>query len=188
MIISVGSIFCIIMCVLLWSIILGKGCWWIKAAMIPTCIWFSIAISVSMPSMLGWPSESELPYKYELFSAKVVNPSLTNGSDGVIFLWVGDVDPCDGYGVFELYRYDKYEPRCYKIPYTKEMHKKIQDAMKLLRQGRRVMGSNGKGKGKGKGKNGNGRQGKNGGLGEEGDLSVGPKFYVLPPIDRPEKR
>ncbi len=193
MIISAGSIFCIIMCILLWFIIAGKGYWWIKTVMVPVCIWFSIAISVSMPSMLGWPSQSELPYKYELFSAKVVNPSLTNGSDGCIFLWIGDIDPLDGYSIFELYRYDKYYPRGHKIPYTKEMHKKIQKAQKLLKQGRRVMGTNpngaGKSKGQGKkgkikGKKGNGQ----GGLGEEGDPSVGPKFYIMPPVDMPEKK
>ena len=201
MITSVGTIFCILMCILLWSIIAGRGYWWIKAIMVPACIWFSIAINVSLPSMLGWPSEAELPYKYELFSAKVVNPSLTNASDGCIFLWVADVDPLDGYGVFELYRYDKSEPRCYKIPYSKEMHKKIQQAQKLLRQGRRVMGENpngegkskgkkGKGKSKGKGEGeGDGQQGQGeGGLGEEGDKNAGPKYYVMPPVDAPEKR
>jgi hypothetical protein len=172
--------------------------------MVPACIWFSIAINVSLPSMLGWPSEAELPYKYELFSAKVVNPSLTNASDGCIFLWVADVDPVDGYGVFELYYYDKGEPRGYKIPYSKEMHKKIQEAQKLLRQGRRVMGSNPNGAGKSKGKGGkkgngkgdgdgkgegDGKQGKGeGGQGEEGDPNVGPKFYIMPPVDAPEKK
>lgn len=197
MIVSTGTIFCLLMSVLLWNIIAGKGYWWFKAMLVPLCIWFSIAISVSMPTLLGWPTDEELPFKYEVFSLKIDNPDLKNGGAGSIFVWAGDRDPVSDRGIFDLYRNDLTEPRGYRLPYSKELHKQAQKAQALLRKGKRVFGMNPKGKGesknkgeggKGKGKgNGDPKKGTLNGLGEEGDRSVGPKFYVMPPVELPEK-
>lgn len=193
MVLSATVLFCLLVALLLWVIIGGKGPWWIKAFLIVPTVWFSVVVGNSLPTMLGWPSPAELPEKYELIWVNVKTPNLKTGAEGRILLWVKNMAPTQEEYRWSLYKADKTQPRVHIIPYSKAMHKRANQAKGLLKQGKRVMGSNGKGgKGKGKGKAGvRGRpgQGKSGttGGGEESDDSVGPKFYIMPPVKLPSK-
>ena len=195
-------LYLLLACLLLWVLIGGKGPWYIKCLFIPLCVWFCVAVAVSLPSMLGWPSKEPLPEKYEVFWAIVENPDLTSGSAGRILVWANDRSEEDvEYGILELYRPNARQPRVHELPYSKQMHEQAQKARELIKKGQRVLGENkggvkgdgkgsGKGKGNGKGKgregSGTGQNGTTGG-GEENDDSVGPKFYVMPEIELPAK-
>lgn len=190
MVLSATIFFCLLVALLLWVIIGGKGHWLLKALLIVPTIWFSVAVGNSLPTMLGWPTSDELPEKYELIGAKIEHPNLKTGRPGRILLWVQDMEPSEDKYRWSLYKPDINDSRLHVIPYSKKMHKRVEGAIKLLRQGKRVMGENRKGKGgAGKGTR-KGKQGKGGKLGggDEGDDSVGPKFYVMPPVQLPQKR
>jgi hypothetical protein len=191
MAIGIGILFCILSCLLLWVIIGGRGHWLVKLALILPTVWFSLAISNTLPTMLGWPSEDEIPAKFEVFWIKVTNPSLTKGAEGSILVWLEDLgkqgDEYDS--IWSLYRPGNDEPRVHRLPYSEQLHKQANQALDLIKKGKRVAGERGNlkgdgdgkgGKGKGKGRKGNGRRGP-GGNGESDD-SVGPKFYVMPPV------
>ncbi len=192
MILSAGILFCLLAVMLLWVIIGGRGHWLVKCLLIIPSVWFSIAVSYSLPTMLGWPSESELPEEYEVHWIEIQNPNLKTGHPGRILVWAKDLHPSEDKYNWSLFKPDIESPRVHVIPYSKAMHKRANDAKKLIRQGKRVKGTNKKGKGRGKhGKGrgrgkGNGKGGSTGG-GEDNDDSVGPKFYIMPPIKLPEK-
>ena len=169
MVLSAGILFCLLAALLLWVIIGGKGHWLVKLLLIVPTIWFSLAVSYSLPTMLGWPSEAELPAKYEVIGVKVENPNLKTGYPGRILVWAIDMDPKNTKYRWSLYKPDKESPRVHEIPYSKRMHKMAQRAQMLLRKGKRVMGSNGKGaRGKGKKGRGQGRKGRGGTTGTRG--------------------
>lgn len=189
MILSATVFFCLLAILLLWVIIGGKGHWLVKLSLIIPTVAFSLVIGYSLPTMLGWPSKDELPKKYELLAARVENPNLKTGYPGRILIWAVDMEPSADKYKWSLYSPDRESPRVYEIPYSKKMHKRVQAAQKMLKKGRRVMGTNGK-KGKSKGKTGHAaRHDKKGNIGggEEGDDSVGPKFYIMPPVKLPQK-
>ncbi len=189
--------YCIVMASLGWSIIGGKGHWLMKLLFVPAVIWFSIAIGVSTSSMLGWPAKfADMPDKFELRWVMVKNPDKKSGYEGNIFLWVTDNNPSDDYGMFDLYRPDKLQPRGFVLPYDPELHKEVGKALQKLRKGQRLMGDKSdlkallEGKGEGKGKKGRGKgDGKDGGFkGDDGSPDDGGGlFYKLPPGKLPEK-
>ncbi len=185
--------FCILMAVLLWSIIGGKGHWAIKSLTIPFCVWYSVAIGVTIVSVSGWPSNSEVPEKFEVHYVLVQPPSKQTDSEGNIYLWVIDLNNKDEFSLFNLYNSVDGEPRVHRIDYSKKLHQQLNAVLSGLKKGQRIMGERGKGigklgkggKGKGKGVNGQGKDGELGGDtggGDEGDPSIEMKFYRLPPV------
>ncbi len=196
MITIITIFFCILISVLLWSIIGGRGHWSIKTLIIPLCVWYSIAIGVTIVSVFGWPADSQVPEKFEVHYILVQPPSKQTGSDGNIYLWLIDLENKDEFSLFNLYNSIEGEPRAYRVEYSKKLHQRLNEVLEGLRKGERFMGERGKGigkagqgkgkgKGKGNGKSGDGKGGKTGGNtggGEENDPDVGMKFYKLPPI------
>ena len=184
--------FLVLMSILLWSIIGGRGHWTIKGLIIPFCAWYSIAIGVTIVSVFGWPADSQVPEKFEVHYILVQPPSKQTGSDGNIYLWLIDFENKDEFSLFNLYNSIEGEPRAFRVEYSKRLHQKLNGVLEGLRKGQRFMGErgkgigalgngDGKGKGKGQGK-GKGTKGGDVGGGDEGDDSVGMKFYRLPPV------
>ncbi len=188
--------FLVLMSILLWSIIGGRGHWSFKTLIIPFCAWYSIAIGVTIVSIFGWPADSQVPEKFEVHYVLVQPPSKQKGSEGNIYLWLIDSQNKSEFSLFNLYNSIEGEPRAYRIDYNKQLHQQLNEVLQGLRKGQRFMGERGKGigkqgkgvgdgKGKGKGKQGSDKSGKNGGNtsgGDEGDDSIGMKFYQLPPV------
>lgn len=190
--------FLVLMSILLWSVIGGRGHWAIKSLTIPFCIWYSIAIGVTIVSVFGWPANSQVPKKFEVHYVLVQPPNKQTSSDGNIYLWLIDLENKHENSFFNLYNSIEGEPRAYKVEYSKKLHQRLNAVLEGLRKGQRFMGERGKGmgllndgkgkaKGKDNGKGGNslfadGDVGDVGG-GDEGDDSVGMKFYRLPPVD-----
>ena len=81
------------------------------------------------------------------------------------------------------------EPRVYRLPYTREAHEKIQQAMQSLAKGKKVGGSQGKGEGNQENMGQYGKDGDKKAKGKGGSLSQEQEFmlYELPPIKLPEK-
>lgn len=193
--------FLILMSILLWSIIGGRGHWSIKSFIIPFCTWYSIAIGVTIVSVFGWPADAQVPEKFEVHYILVQPPSKQTGSDGNIYLWLIDLENKHEFSLFNLYNSIEGEPRAFRVVYSKKLHQRLNAVLEGLRKGQRFIGERGKdmgllgygkdkGKGKGKGNDKDGTalfDGGNVSGGEEGDDSVSIKFYRLPPVEMIQK-
>lgn len=195
----------------LWLLIFAKGWWVLKIFFITLCLYFSIAMWVSLSQLSGWPSNSELPDKFLINGIAVQEPSRTDPTDkGNIYIWATELDQDNRAKKTEISSWllpfvskkRPSEPRAYRLPYTEEMKKQLAEASKMMKAGKPVVGERkklmgekgdgqgkgkqGKGKGKGQGKGqGEGKQGKSGG--SMSQRQEGFDFYELPPPKFPEK-
>ena len=183
--IPIVVLYCVLTSLCLWFIIGGKGHWLIKTLTVPMFIGFSICVGITMNTMLGWPTEEELPQEYEVFWIKVDTPNIKTGYKGLITIWCKDLEG-NSRKSYSVYTPKDDDTRIHKLPYSKQLHKRANEAIKMLKKGIRVKGSGGGGKGKGAKGKGKGK-GKSGKGGDDNDDSVGPKFYVLPPRGLPNK-
>lgn len=201
--------FLVLFAIVLWFIILGKGKWWLKAAIVPVVLYFSIVIWFSLSEISGWASPSVLPDTFILHWSIIKEPSKKNVHDkGDIFLWATEVDEDHNLKVSEVNpvlqpftpKKNAAEPRSYRLPYTRELHENLSKAMKSVAKGGTVVGKGrsksfgneskeGKDGGDGKGKGGSERKGQGNKNGSGGSLSQDQEFmfYELPPPKLPEK-
>ena len=193
---SIPFAFFILSSLLLWLVIGAKGHWLIKASVISFVLYFCVSIDFSLENLLGWPSGQPLPDKFQVHWVEIREPDKKTKEQGAIYVWATNSSEFykkDGLNdwrklFMSFQSYDPGEPRAYRLSYSKEDHKKAQQAIELIKGGSKVVGGNRKGKGKGKGKGGKGDgdgKKKNGG----GSLSRngGVYFEKLPPSRLPDK-
>lgn len=77
----------------------------------------------------GWPSTDPLPERFVLLAAVIEEPSAK--TNGALYIWVNAVS-----GGKPAAR-----PRAYRLPYAKDLHALLDEAMKKARQGISQMGS-----------------------------------------------
>ncbi|MBL0720346.1 hypothetical protein JI742_10655 [Piscinibacter sp. Jin2] len=77
----------------------------------------------------GWPSREAMPERFVLLATVIEEPSPKTA--GALYVWVNALE--DGKPVAE--------PRAFKLPYSKEMHSDLSEAMKKVRQGVSQMGT-----------------------------------------------
>lgn len=104
--------------------------WPVKAMAAGAVAALYLATWVSLPGLLGWPIERDLPRKFRLHSAHVQQPDKTTNTQGAIFLWVTDVNDLGRAGT----------PRAYRIPYTPPTHEVVINAVSRLHKGMAQMG------------------------------------------------
>jgi hypothetical protein len=194
----------------LWLLIFAKGWWILKIFFMTLCLYFSIAVWLSLSQLSGWPSSSVLPEKFLINGIAVQEPSLTNPNDkGNIYIWATELDndfkakktEISSWLMPFVSKKRPSEPRAYRLPYTDEMKEQLSQVSKMMKAGKPVVGErnkltgkgegegDGQGKGQGgKGQGGNGKgqgqgKGKGGSMSQEQDFM----FYELPPPKFPEK-
>lgn len=98
--------------------------WWVKLGTIAVTSLFYVVTYVSYPTLLGWPTDAQLPERFRLLAVHVQEPSKVTGAEGKIFLWATDMSqPSDA------------EPRAYRVPYTGPLHQRVVEAGNKLRKG-----------------------------------------------------
>lgn len=78
----------------------------------------------------GWPSHTQLPKRFLLHAAVIEEPNPKTIPKGRLFIWASDLKgnrPAD-------------TPRAYSLPYSKEVHSTLEDALRNLRNGNMQMG------------------------------------------------
>ena len=112
-------------CALLWS----RWPSWLKGLLVlgVTCLYFIGMQAVS--AIWGIPSSDPLPERFLMLSAAIEEPSAK--SPGALYLWISKLQ--DGKPTLE--------PRAYKLPYTKLLHKQIDDGLRKGRDGVAQMGT-----------------------------------------------
>ena len=117
--------------------------WPAKTAVIGLAFPATIATFLAIQGQLGWPNPAALPARFQLHAALVEEPASAGDASGAIFLWVtpwrdvlvqevDDVDPSmPSHG----------RPRAFGLPYTRELHQKVDSMRERLARGELVIGS-----------------------------------------------
>ena len=146
---GVTILYVLLMILLSWSIIGIKGRWITKGLIIAIAIWFSVTLYYSFHNFMGWPSEETISTQYsQLIWFQIKEPSKVSNHPGAIYLWVREIpdsEKIEGLTLKQLsdpmvwFTYpDETVPRAYKIPYTKEAHKKLREAAEGRKTGVRT--------------------------------------------------
>lgn len=118
---------------MLWIVIGAKGKWWAKLTAIIIVPLFSFMMWNALLSFTGWPADTAIPDRMMLTGSIIVEP--TQDNPGSIYIW--GISPVEHDGFLD-YKAEENEPRAYKVPYTRELHKQIQRARELQQSGERV--------------------------------------------------
>ena len=97
--------------------------WLIKSTVNIIVVVFLWVTYQSWPGILGWPTERDLPEKFYLHAINIDEPDR-------IYLWGADIDS----GL------NRTVPRSYSLPYTKQLHDRVDKAGRKLRKGLPVIG------------------------------------------------
>ena len=146
---GVTILYVLLMILLSWSIIGIKGRWITKGLFMAIAIWFSITLYYSFQNFMGWPTEETISTKYsQLIWFQIKEPSKVSNHPGAIYLWVREIpesEKVEGFTLRQLsdpmvwFTYpDESVPRAYKIPYTKEAHKKLREGAEGRKTGIRT--------------------------------------------------
>jgi hypothetical protein len=99
--------------------------WRVKAMLIVLVSAFYVVTYYSFPPLMGWPTDTELPKRFNLVAIYVEEPDKTTGDPGDIYLWLTDLGKGPG----------RNRPRAYRVPFDGELHAKVVEAGTKLRKG-----------------------------------------------------
>jgi hypothetical protein len=124
-----------------WFVIGAKGKWWAKGVMIAMSLWFGLTLFYTVHNFMGWPTLEEIiKERSQIVYFQVREPSKKFDDEGAIYLWVrilqsNEVPKAKTFTemlnpmVWFIYT-DKRAPRAYKLAYTKELHKQLEELAK----------------------------------------------------------
>ena len=104
---------------------------WVKAGMVLLVTASYFVAQAAFQGMLGWPAPNTPPEKFVLLAVVVEEPDKERKRQGALYIWVNalrDNKPAQ-------------EPRAYKLPYARDLHALLGEAMKKNRQGVSQIGS-----------------------------------------------
>lgn len=114
--------FVILAALLLWLLAAQRGRWPVKLALIVAVPAFGFAIWHSADSLKGWPTGTKPPKTATFVWGVVVEPDPQTGDRGAIYLWLAAGDT----------------PRAYRLPYSRPLHKQVEQAKTLTKRGTTV--------------------------------------------------
>jgi len=95
---------------------------------IPFTIWYSIALYFSIGSLLGYPTEADIPEDTIILAYRVILPE--KEKDGAIYLWSLTRDKIG----------DKtFLPRSFSIPYDEKLHKQLSEYEQGNKKGKKFL-------------------------------------------------
>jgi len=144
-----------------------RWAYWVKLGLVLLVTLFYFQAYDAVRASLGWAVVEPLPKRFVLLAAVFDEPNKERGSKGQIFIWVNAMED----------RRPAPEPRAYRLPYEKDLHSILGDAMKKNREGITQVGT------------AEPKVGPKGfsWLRPAGDEKVGLKFSDLPRPQLPEK-
>jgi hypothetical protein len=109
--------------------------WTLKLALILVVPAFGVAVWNALGSYRGWPATERPPAKSIVYSVIIVEPD--SNDKGNIYLWLIPYEEKAHLVLNPLvYLPDGNEPRGYRIPYSRPLHVKLEQAKELIRAGR----------------------------------------------------
>lgn len=164
---------------LLWMFTKANVVQWKKLLVIPLTLWWAIALYYTPLGFMGYPVSKDIPDKAIVISYKIIEPS--NDNEGCMYFWVIDsnktkplpADPRKAFTILNL-----QEPRAYKLPYDRDLHKDLtQKKKKSRKEGGLLIWNKNKKRNQGEGK----EQEKY----TKGKFQVINPLSLLPPKDNP---
>jgi len=110
---------------LLWS----RWPLWLRTLLVAGMAVFQFWAHDVVHQMWGWPSPDALPERFVLLAAVFDEPA--KGREGALYVWVNEIR--DGKPL--------PQPRAYQLPYSKDLHALLGEAIKKTRQGVTQMGT-----------------------------------------------
>ena len=104
--------------------------WKVKAGSIVVTTLLYVITYLSFPPLLGWPTAAQPPERFRLIGTDVVQPDKSTGAEGMIYLWLKDLDDLSG----------RTQPRSYKLTYSTELHELVIAAKSKLNKGMQQLG------------------------------------------------
>ena len=80
----------------------------------------------------GWPAHAELPGQFLLHYGMIEEPNSDDNTPGAIYIWATDLD---NQTLGDL-------PRAYQLPYTRESHAGVEEALRQINNGKLQLGRN----------------------------------------------
>lgn len=105
--------------------------WWIKAAAIVVTVAAGVGSYFAISGLVGWPSASAMPGRFNLVATRMVEPNEARGEAGHIYLWVEEIDEN---------QFIISAPRAYEVPFKLELAFEVDKAQEVLDGGGSVMG------------------------------------------------
>ena len=116
-------------------LIYGRIHWLFKALLLALTAAFYQVSYQGWKQAQGWPTQAHLPDKFLLHASVIEEPDEEKGTPGRIFIWGSDLK-----GSFPA-----SEPRAYELPYDREIHSGLEDALRNQRNGNVQIGGVSKG-------------------------------------------
>ncbi len=104
--------------------------WKVKAGCIVATTLLYLVTYLSFPPLLGWPTGEMPPQRFRLVGADVLQPDKMTGAEGIVYLWVKDLDDLSG----------RTQPRAYKLPYSSVLHEAVLAAKSKMNKGMEQLG------------------------------------------------
>jgi hypothetical protein len=98
---------------------------WVKIAMIAAVTASYFIAQSAFHGMLGWPAASTPPQKFVLLALVAEEPDRERGTQGALYIWVNAMDGAK----------PAAQPRAFRLPYARDLHALLGEAMKKNRQG-----------------------------------------------------
>lgn len=120
---AIVSAYVVIALVLLGLGLYSKWSLWKKVLGIVVVTAAYLLVYFSLPRMLGWPTDSQVPRRFELHGVYIQDPDKTTGNPGTVFFWATDLAPgADA------------RPRAFRMPFTASFKSVFEEANGKLRQ------------------------------------------------------
>lgn len=126
--ISVCYVF--LLALVLYALIYSRLSHWFKTGLLILSVVFYCLSFITWQESQGWPASVELPQKFLLHHGIVREPNSDLNDDGEVVLWASRVHE------FAI----SIAPRAYSMPYSKELHEKVEKANQAMESGKQQVG------------------------------------------------
>jgi len=98
--------------------------WWVKLGALLSVLALFYQTHHALPGLMGWPTESGLPERFNLMALEIVEPDKGGASKGEIYLWATALN----------LDHSPRVPRAFAIPFHPELQAKLATAGTKLRK------------------------------------------------------
>ncbi|MEM7042531.1 MAG: hypothetical protein AAF543_06950 [Pseudomonadota bacterium] len=119
--------------------------WTVKSTVIGLALPAAVGTFLAIEAQLGWPSRTPLPSQFQLHAALIEEPAAGERERGAIYLWLTPWEEIDGdqVGTVSDAAVDaapRTHPRAFDLPYSRDLHQKVDAMQERLARGEMVMG------------------------------------------------
>jgi len=104
--------------------------WVVKALLVVLAMGMNWYTYQTWQGVQGWPSPVAMPTNFLLHYAVIDEPNQKKGTKGHLYVWASEISKAK----------PSEQPRAYELPYTTDLHAKLESAMRKIGNGQLQMG------------------------------------------------